>query len=132
MKKILFARLHLGVALGIIMATTIVASSLIAYQSVNAIGIRVGGRITKAEPCVLEPIEERCPNCQLCSNLLAGACGGYTEILFTPAGGTPGQNYICVPNGYLYRGGGSIPRAGGWLKALMLAPQIPVQVGIGR
>ena len=119
-------------ALGIIMAATILASSLVAYQSVSAFGIRVGGRISRATPCVLEPIEERCPNCPLCSNILAGACAGYTEIMYTPAGGTPGQNYICVPNGYLYRGGGTLPRSGGWLKGLMLAPQIPVQVGIGR
>lgn len=132
MKKILFARLHLGVALGIIMATAIVASSLVAYQSVSAYGVQVGGRINQVQQCVLEPIEERCPNCVFCSNDLGPACSGYTEIQYTPAGGTPGQPYKCVPKGYLYRGGGNIPRIGGWLKGVMLGQQIPVQVGIGR
>ncbi|TSC76138.1 MAG: hypothetical protein G01um101431_1000 [Parcubacteria group bacterium Gr01-1014_31] len=107
-----------------------VAGTLVAYQSVGAFGLNVGGRITFAQPCVVDNISLRCEECALCSNLLGPACGGYTEIQWIPSGGTPGQNYICVPKGYLYRGGGKQPRIGAWLWAKMLAPQIPIQVGI--
>ena len=132
MRRLLTTKIHLPLALAIIAVVSTASAGLIAYRSVRAFGINVGGRINQATPCVLEPIEERCPNCELCSNLLASACGGYTEIIFQPAGGTPGINYICMPNGYLYRGGGTFPRAGGWLNGLLLGQTVPVEVGIGR
>lgn len=133
MKRLIFAKVNFTLALGIIAAAAVVASGFVARQSVNAMGMNVGGRITKATPCVIDNPSGLCPtSCHGCSATIGQGCNAYVEIDYTPSGGTPGPNWICIPKGYRYLGGGVFPRIGAWLAALMLGIQVPVQVGIGR
>lgn len=135
MRRLMLRKIHFSLALAIIVVVGLAFGGLVAYRSVQAYGLNVGGRIVYVGNCVIEnPVFEPnvCHTCPNCTGLLQSACEGYNEIRFRPSGGTPGQNYICMRKGYRYRGGGNLPRIGAWLLAVMLSPFIPVQVGISR
>lgn len=132
MRRLIFAKINLALGLTIIAVVSVIAGSIVAYRSVGAFGLNVGGRITFVTECESgEALGLACPRCPFCSKL-GPACAGYTEILYVPAGGALGEPAICVPKAYPYRGGGGYPRIGGMLKAKMLTPFIPIQVGVGR
>lgn len=130
MKRIFLAKVNFHLALAAIAAVAVIASGFLAVRSVNAFSNH-GGIIGYAQPCVLDNVlDGRCEECPNCSNFLGAACAGYTEIDWTPSGGTPGLPVICVPKGYPYYGGG-YPRIGGFLFGNTLAPQVPHMVGAG-
>lgn len=135
MRRLLNSPIHLSVALAVITVIGIAAGTLVAYQSVRALGLNQGGRISLVKVCVLDtpaidPVtcEVSCP---LCTAVWGTACASRNEILFTPSGGI--GNYACPLKGERYLGGGVFPRVGGWslLKAIFLGGQL-LQPGISR
>lgn len=83
-------------------------------EAVGGLPYQFGGSvITYYQPfCTLSNITGTCEaTCPKCSAVLAQACNAYQEIQFTPAPGSQGPDFICVPKGFPFNGG--VPRMGG-------------------
>ncbi len=96
-----------------------------------------GGTITIYQPaCVSDPETGVCENCPMCTVPGSGvgnyACNGYQEIQYLPATGSMLPNFVCVPQGFVYWGGGTIPRPGGQVLGGGASNIFPWVIGISK
>lgn len=137
MRRILFAHIHLPLALVLLVAFTLGASALVAVQA-HAAFLNFGGRISVVTPCILDtPSPPAKPttctaSCPLCSiTWPADTCASRVEVRFQPTGGN--GNFACPGKVQFYRGGGKYPRPAGWSLWNAILPGGDLeQAGIGN
>lgn len=133
MRRILFAHIHLPLALVLLVAFTLGASALVAVQA-HAAFLNFGGRIIKATICTADPQPgpTTCTaTCPLCTVIWGSACVNRVEVTFQPTGGN--GNFACPGQVQYYRGGGKFPRPAGWSLWNALFPGGALeQAGIGQ
>jgi hypothetical protein len=106
-------------------------------KAVSALPMQFGGLITFYQPkCVSDPETGICANCPKCTNPGLGVgnyvCNGYQEISFIPAGGSKFKDFVCVPMGFKYLGGGTVPRVGGFIVGGGASNILPWVIGISK
>ena len=137
MRRILFAHIHLPLALVLLVAFTLGASVLVAIQA-HAAFLNFGGRIKEVRICVLDTPKppakpttctDSCPFCSI--SWPADTCASRNEVRFQAMGGN--GDFACPSKVQLYRGGGKFPRPAGWSlwNALFLGGELE-QAGIGQ
>ena len=118
------------------------ARNYFAYRSVaeatGGMPFMFGGTITYYMPkCQSDPLTGVCANCPMCTIPGIGVgnyiCNAYQEIQYIPAGGThPAITNVCVPLGFVYKGGGTMPRIGGQIRGGGASNIMPWVIGIGK
>ena len=123
--------------------SSVVLSGVVFWQNKNNLMLKVadaaggmpwqdGGIITKVMPqCILDTpanAPTTCGiSCPFVSSVYASACVGYIEVLTQSQHGT---QFLAVPVGFMYSGGGSFPRAGQQYIAGGASNAMPWVIGI--
>lgn len=101
-------------------------------QAAGAMPWQFGGTVSFYQPvCIATPPDGICKNCLMCGPITGPyICAGYSEVQFTPAGGSMPPNYVCPIQGFVYQGGGVMPRTGGYIIGGGLSAAFPWIIGI--
>ena len=117
MRRIIFFKIHLPIALTTIAVISLTFAGLIAYRSALAYGLMFGGRISVTKICILgtpaiAPVT-CASSCPMCTGLWGTACASRNEVLYQPSGGV--GTFACPLKAELWRGGGMFPRPGAFI-----------------
>lgn len=103
-------------------------------DAAGAMPWQFGGTVNFYQPvCVATPPDGVCKNCPMCTTAAGPyTCAAFQEIQFTPATGSQPPNFVCPAQGFVYSGGGVVPRVGGYILGGGASSIVPWIIGISK